>query len=247
QLGAVRFLVGLGGSATSDGGTGMARALGYRFLDAAGRELPEGGGALRRLARIDTSGFDPSWLLLDVVAVTDVDNPLLGERGAARVYGPQKGASPEQVEVLEQGLTRLAEVAARDLGLDGGALPGAGAAGGLGFGLHAFLGARLEPGAAAVAEAVGLPARLAGAGMLVTGEGRLDAQSGMGKAPAVAGRLARAAGVRAVALVGSVGEGWQALLGDAFDEVRVTTPAGLAPAAAMADAATLLAEAAAGL
>jgi glycerate kinase len=260
QAGATRFLIGLGGSATSDGGTGMARALGYRFLDADGRELPEGGGPLRRLARIDASGFDPSWLLQTVIGITDVANPLLGAEGTARVFGRQKGASATQIELLEEGLGRLAEVAARDLALDrargpepgharaaAAEMPGAGAAGGLGFGLQAFLGATLEPGARAVADAVRLRVRLQGAALLVTGEGRLDAQSGMGKAPAEAGRLARAAGVRAVALAGSLGEGWKALLGEAFDEVRAVDPAGVRPPRSSAEAAARLAEAAARL
>jgi glycerate kinase len=226
QAGARSFLVGLGGSAGSDGGTGMARALGYRFLDARGVELPEGGGPLRRLARIDASGFDPAWLLLDVRVACDVDNPLTGPRGAAAVYSPQKGASPAQVAILEEGLERLALVAARDLGADLAGQPGAGAAGGLGAGMAAFLGASLAPGAAMVIETVGLASRLAGARAMVTGEGRLDGQSLYGKAPVAAGRLARGQGIRSIALVGSTGPGWEAALGDAFDAVQMAGPPG---------------------
>jgi glycerate kinase len=247
QDGAREFLIGVGGSASTDGGTGMARALGYRFLDAAGKELAEGGGSLHRLDRIDSSGFDPAWLMLPVTVACDVNNVLYGAAGAAAVYAPQKGADPQQVEILDRGLRRLAELIRRDLGVDIAELPGAGAAGGLGGGLAGFVGARLRPGAEWVIEAVGLARRLSGADLLVTGEGRLDGQSLRGKAPVSAGRLARGAGVHAVALVGSVGEGWERSLGDAFDDVRVITPAGMAADEAMRRAAELIADAAAGL
>jgi glycerate kinase len=240
QAGATAMLVGLGGSATTDGGTGMARALGYRFLDARGAELAEGGGELRRLARIDARDFDQSWLLLDIAAATDVDNPLLGPAGAAAVYGPQKGANAEQVAHLEEGLARLADVMRRDLHSDVAALPGAGAAGGLGAGLVGFLGARLEPGAETVIAAVELAARLAGADLLVTGEGRLDAQSLHGKAPVAAGRTARRLAVRSVCLAGSLGEGWEAARGDAFDEVVEVGATEMPAAEALAAAAARL-------
>ncbi|MEA2647536.1 MAG: glycerate 2-kinase [Chloroflexota bacterium] len=240
QAGATRMVVGLGGSATTDGGAGMARALGYRFLDDRGAELPEGGGSLRRLARIDPGGFDQSWLLLEVVAATDVDNPLLGPSGAAAVYGPQKGASPTDVAMLDEGLGRLADAVRRDLGQEIAAIPGAGAAGGLGAGLVAFLGARLEPGAASMLEAVDLRTRLRGSDMLVTGEGRLDGQSLRGKAPVVAGRLARGLGVRAVCLAGVLGEGWEAAVGDAFDAVVEVGPPGDDAAATLGAAAGTL-------
>jgi len=226
QRGAARFLVGIGGSATTDGGTGMARALGYRFLDAADQELPEGGGALARLARIDASGFDSTWLMLPVEVACDVDNPLLGPDGAARVYGPQKGATPAQVEQLEAALTRLAAVLERDLGTSIATLPGAGAAGGTGGGLVAFLGARLEPGAGVVLRHLGLERRLEGAAALVTGEGRLDGQSLHGKGPVAAGRAARAHGVKALAVVGQLGPGGEVARGDAFDAITEVTPRG---------------------
>jgi len=222
QAGATEILVGLGGSASTDGGTGLA---GYRFLDAAGVDLPEGGGYLHRLARIDARGFDPGWLMLPVRVACDVDNPLLGPSGTARTYGPQKGASPAQVELLEAGMQRLAEVVESDLGVDCSALAHAGSAGGLGAGLAAFLGAELAAGATFVLDRVGLADALTGAVALVTGEGRLDGQSLHGKAPVAAGRQARRRGLGAVALVGSVGEGWERTLGDAFDSV-VTVPAG---------------------
>ncbi|MFN2464470.1 MAG: glycerate kinase [Candidatus Dormibacteria bacterium] len=241
QAGAGEFLLGLGGSASTDGGTGMARALGYRFLDRAGRELPEGGGYLGALDHVDAGGLDPGWLLQPIRVACDVDNPLLGPDGCAATYAPQKGATPAQVARLEAGLWRLAEVVLRDLGFDMRRVPFGGAAGGLGAGLAAFLGAELRPGAGLVLETVRLPAALRGVDALVTGEGRLDRQSLFGKAPVVAGRLGRAAGVRSVALVGSTGDGWEAALGDAFDVVmRVPPPeAGETPASTLTRAAAL--------
>jgi glycerate kinase len=247
QDGAVELVVGVGGSASTDGGTGMARALGYRFLDSAGHELPEGGGSLHRLDRIDSSGFDPTWLMMPITAACDVDNVLYGESGAAAVYAPQKGADPGQVEILDRGLRRLAEVMRRDLGADVASLPGTGAAGGLGAGLAGFLGAHLHSGAEWVLRTIGLERRLLGAQLLVTGEGRLDGQSLIGKAPVGAGRLARRIGVRAAALVGGVGEGWERAVGDAFDEVVVITPAGMPLENAMRHAAELIEDAAARL
>ena len=247
QDGARGFVVGVGGSASTDGGTGAARALGYRFLDAAGHELAEGGGSLHRLDRIDSSGFDPAWLMTPITAACDVDNALYGESGSAAVYAPQKGADSRQVEILDRGLRRLAEVMRRDLGVDIAGLPGAGAAGGLGGGLAGFLGAHLRPGAEWIIDAIGLERRVLGADLLVTGEGRLDGQSLRGKAPVSAGRLARRSGVRAVALVGAVGNDWERAVGDAFDEVRVITPAGMSEEEAIRRADSLIVDAAAGL
>ena len=244
QAGARRLVVGLGGSASTDGGTGMARALGYRFLDATGQDLAEGGGSLHRLARIDSSGFDPAWLLLPVEVACDVDNPLLGPTGTAAVYAPQKGASAGDVARLEEGMGVLADAILRDLGQEVAGLPHGGAAGGLGAGLVAFLGARLVEGAAFVLETLEFRRRLGPAAALVTGEGRLDGQSLRGKAPVAAGRAARAAGVRSIALVGHTGEGWQAALGDAFDEVHAVSP-GAAPPGSREEAAARLAAAAA--
>lgn len=185
-------VLGLGGSATVDGGTGMARALGWSFRDASGRAVPEGGGSLVDLARIERP--DRAWAVPTVV-LCDVDNPLTGPRGAARVYGPQKGASAEEVERLEAGLVRLAEVVRADLGVEVADLAGAGAAGGLGAGARAFLGGRLVSGAEWVMARVGLEAALAACDLVITGEGRYDAQSGMGK---VTGRLLALAAARSV-------------------------------------------------
>jgi glycerate kinase len=247
QKGATDFVIGVGGSASTDGGSGMARALGYRLLDAGGAELAEGGGSLHRLARIDSSGFDPGWMMLPITVACDVDNVLFGEAGAARVYAPQKGADDRQVELLDLGLRRLAEVARRDLGVDLAALAGAGAAGGLGYGLAAFLGAHLERGAPWVMREVRLAARLVGADLLITGEGRLDAQSAGGKAAVAAGQLARELRIRTLALVGVLGPGWQTAAAGAFDEVKQIKPEGMGRPEAMARAAELLAAAAAAI
>lgn len=203
DLGATTVIVGLGGSATTDGGMGIAEALGARFLDARGVELPGVGASLGRVARIDTSGLDARVASARILVACDVNNPLFGPRGAAHVFAPQKGADASGVARLDAGLRRFAGVVARDTGVDVAALPGGGAAGGAAAGLVAFLGATLTPGAPMVLEAAGLPAALDGAGLCVTGEGRLDAQTAHGKAPAA---VARAAGDRGVPAVGVCGQ-----------------------------------------
>jgi glycerate kinase len=171
----------LGGSATNDGGTGMARALGAVFTAGDGSALREGGIGLLDLARIDLGGLDRRLREVELIAMTDVDNPLCGPSGASLVYGPQKGASAEDAVLLDRALGHLAAVAHRDLGVDLKDEAGAGAAGGLGFGLAAFCGARLRSGAAEVMRTVGFDARLGDADVVVTGEGSLDAQSLRGK------------------------------------------------------------------
>jgi len=239
--GARRLLVSLGGSATNDGGVGMARALGARFLDGAGAEIGEGGAALLSLARIDLTPLDPRVPRVEVVGLTDVDSPLCGPTGASVVFGLQKGASPDHVRLLDGALGHLAAVVNRDLGVDLAHEPGAGAAGGLGFGLMAFLGARLRPGAVAVADALGLEERLTAADLVVTGEGAFDETSRHGKVVGtvlglaelartpvvvVCGRAeCRPEGVEVVSLTEEVGE--EAALGDARHAVEAAA-AGLA-------------------
>ena len=204
DLGARRIVVGLGGSATTDGGLGLARALGARVLDGGGAELEGRGADMARVARIDLSGLDPRLADTAIQVACDVDNPFHGPRGAAAVFGPQKGASPEAVARLDAGLAQVARVVRDQTGVDLQVLPGAGAAGGAAGGLASLLGAELTPGAPLVLEAMGFAARLEGASLCITGEGRFDATTSAGKAPvAVAAACARA-GVPCVALCGEV-------------------------------------------
>lgn len=181
------LLLAVGGSATVDGGVGLLEALGVRFLDASGKPVPRGGGGLRAIARIDTSNAHPLLKSASLRLAVDVSNPLLGERGAAVVYGPQKGATSEQVRLLEAGLANLAERLERHTGLRVHDMPGMGAAGGVAAGLVSLAGARIEPGFDLVSETLGLDARIAVADWILTGEGQLDRSSFEGK---VVGRLA---------------------------------------------------------
>lgn len=206
-----RIVLGLGGSATNDGGVGMAQALGFRFKDGSGHEVGFDGGALEHIAAIDTSGADPLLNGVEFVAACDVRNPLHGPNGAAFVYGPQKGGSPEELARLDRGLRHLAAIVREQLGADAAAVPGAGAAGGLGFGVLVFLGAELRRGVGVVMDAVCFPSLLADADLVITGEGRTDAQTLNGKVPAGIAWAARACGVPAVCISGSVGPGAEAL------------------------------------
>ena len=212
KRGAREVWIGLGGSATNDGGAGLARALGVRFLDRHGRDIPEGAGGLGSLARIDASGLPPQVRRARFVALSDVTNPLLGPRGSARVFGPQKGATPAQVEAIESGLRNYARRLKEDLGRDVARRPGAGAAGGLGTALLAFLGAELKPGARFVLESVGARREVRRADLVITGEGRLDASSFFGKAPLELARLARREGVPVLLLCGAVEPGLEGRL-----------------------------------
>jgi glycerate kinase len=197
-----RVVVGLGGSACTDAGAGMLTALGARLLDVDGIPIPPGGAGLSRLARIETAQLHPAVASTEIVAASDVDNPLLGPRGASAVFGPQKGADPEQVRELEAGLTRFAEVVGAQTGRCEQTRAGAGAAGGTGFALLALLGARLRPGSEILFDVVEFAAALSGAGLVVTGEGSLDEQTLGGKGPAAVARAARAEGISAVAVAG---------------------------------------------
>ena len=210
--GAREFLFGIGGSATNDGGAGMLRALGVRFLDAEGRELDGSPASLARLDSIDASGLDPRAAAAAFKIACDVDNPLLGPRGSSAVYGPQKGASPEDVAFLDGTLERLARTAGH---LDSfAAAPGAGAAGGLGYAFSAFLGGELQSGADLVVEAVGLAEAVKGADFVFTGEGAMDRQTLMGKT--LSGVARAAAGVPIVAFAGRLGEGVEELYSHGF-------------------------------
>jgi glycerate kinase len=223
DLGVRELVLGIGGSATTDGGAGMASALGVRFFDEAGRPLPPGGAALLRLAHIDTAGLDPRIRRVRVTVAADVDNPLVGPEGAAAVYGPQKGASPEDVLLLDSALRRYASVLRSDLGLDLASTPGAGAAGGLGAGAIAFLGATLRSGIDLVLELIGFDAAVTGADLVVTGEGKVDFQSLRGKAPFGVARAAAAHGVPVVVLAGVVDVAERELRAAGIEEARALT------------------------
>lgn len=192
------LVVAVGGSASTDGGAGMLSALGARIVGRGGEQLPDGGAALARVTAVDLTTIDPRLRDVDVVLAADVDSPLLGPRGAAAVFGPQKGATPDAVSVLEDALAHWASVVAPE----GAGRPGAGAAGGVGFALLAVVGARRRPGVDLVLDLVGLDAVVSGADLVVTGEGSLDAQTAAGKAVAGVARRGAAAGVPVVAVCG---------------------------------------------
>jgi glycerate 2-kinase len=214
------LMVGLGGSATNDGGAGLLQALGVRLRDVQGRDLPPGGAALRDLARIDTEGLLRQLGEVEITCVTDVTNPLVGPTGASAVYGPQKGATHADVALLDLALTHFAEIVRRQLGLDIAQEPGMGAAGGLGFGLRAVCGARMVRGFDHIAQVVHLEDRLSGCDVVLTGEGRLDAQSRHGKGPVALAGHARAAGKRVVVFAGSIEGVW--VPGESpFDDVKL--------------------------
>jgi glycerate kinase len=206
------LIIGIGGSATNDAGAGMLQALGVRLLDGQGKDLPAGGGALGRLKKIDISGLDSCIRDCKIEVACDVDNPLTGQRGASAVFGPQKGATPAMVAVLDANLANFARRVELDLGRSIEAVPGAGAAGGMGGALLAFLEARLRPGVEIVLDAIDLKNLLRGADLVITGEGRIDGQSVYGKTPVGVGRIARQQGVPVIALAGSLGPGAEDVL-----------------------------------
>ncbi len=215
DCGVTRIVMGIGGSATVDGGAGMLQALGARLHDAYGRQIAHGGGGLAALESVDLTALDPRLRMVKIEVACDVDNPLTGPHGAAAMFGPQKGATAETIPVLERGLERLAAL----LGEEVSRRPGAGAAGGIGFALLACAGAELKPGVALVAEVVGLEARMRGADLVFTGEGRIDAQTAHGKTPAGVAAIAKRLGIPVVALAGSVGAGTEGLKACGIDAI----------------------------
>ena len=233
--GASNIIVGLGGSATNDGGLGLARALGYRFFDGDGRDL---GSNVTELLRLDHITPPSQLRLPKITAAADVRNPLLGTAGATRTFGLQKGATEEQVETLELALGRLAEIVARDLGRDMRNVAGSGAAGGLGFGLMVFCGGAMRSGYEVVAEQIGLAAAVRDADVVITGEGRLDAQTLQGKAPAGLARLSRECGKPVYAIVGELEDA--AGLAELFERIIVAKPDGMALDVAIRNAPALL-------
>jgi glycerate kinase len=230
-------IIGLGGSATNDGGFGMARALGFRFLNKDGVEL---GGPVSDLRGLEHISPPPDLIRPRVTAAADVRNPLLGERGATRTFGAQKGATPDELRLLEDALARLADVVARDFGCDFRKATGAGAAGGLGFGLTSFCGATIRPGFELVAEILNLESAIGRADIVITGEGSLDAQTMEGKAPAGVALLARKLGKRVFAIVGRAEDEGKSR--EIFDAVLVLAAPPITREDAMARAADLLRE-----
>ena len=219
DAGYTRIIVGLGGSATNDGGTGMAAALGVRFLNAGGDELPPGGAALANLHAIDTSGVHPGLAGATIIGATDVTNPLCGDTGASAIFGPQKGATPEMVRELDGCLANLARVIQSELGIDVLDTPGSGAAGGLGAGLIAFAGCELRSGIDMVCDALDFDRHAETAALVITGEGRADRSTAFDKAPVGIARRSKAFGVPTLLLAGSVGEGYDALYQHGIDAI----------------------------
>ncbi len=210
------FIIGIGGSATTDGGAGMAQALGAKLLDGKGKDIGFGGGELRRLRSIDIAHLDRRLRESKVTVASDVDNPLCGDRGAAHVYGPQKGATPEMVEKLDKALQHFAKILKRDLHKDVADIPGAGAAGGLGAGLIAFLGATLRSGVDIVMEVVGLEEKILAADLIITGEGKMDKQTIYGKTPSGVAKLAGKHKKRLIGICGMLGAGAEVLYRHGF-------------------------------
>ncbi len=212
ELGIRKLIIGIGGSATNDGGAGMARALGVKFFDELNNELPNGGAALKNLTKIDSKQLDPRLAKTTILVACDVDNPLCGPRGASAVYGAQKGATPEMIEELDQALKHYAEIAKQTTGREVAERPGAGAAGGLGAGLLFFTPSQLKPGVQIVLEATNFSEKVRLVDLVITGEGCTDLQTAHGKAPVGVAKIAQDYNVPAVCLSGSLGPGYDDVL-----------------------------------
>jgi glycerate kinase len=224
EKGCRKFIIGIGGSATNDGGAGMAQALGARLLDGEGKPIGFGGAALNNLEHIDVTALDPRLADCSVLLACDVDNPLCGPNGASCIYGPQKGATREMVAELDLALAHYADVIERDLGIDIRDIPGAGAAGGLGTGLMVFLKAELKPGIDVVIRATGLVKHLEGADLVFTGEGRIDIQTVCGKTPVGVARRAKEFGLPVIAIAGEIGDGYREVYEQGIDSVFSIAP-----------------------
>lgn len=245
RQGVRKILIGIGGSATNDGGIGMLQALGAVFTDAAGQPVPPVGGALASVAKADFSGLLPELRHTEITVICDVTNPLLGENGATWIYGPQKGATPEICEELEAGMAHFAQVAAAAAGRDIASFPGAGAAGGLGAALGGVLGAQLRSGIDAVLDAVDFSAKLEGVSLAVTGEGRIDGQSVcFGKVPVGVAKRCAQRGIPTVAIVGGIGEGAEGLFQLCESTIQTTVSGPMSLQAAMSNAPALYEQAA---
>ncbi|MBD9443159.1 glycerate kinase [Pseudomonas sp. PDM04] len=242
DAGAQRVILAIGGSATNDGGAGAMQALGVKLLDAREQTLAPGGLALAQLARIDLSELDPRLVRVRFDIAADVNNPLCGPHGASVIFGPQKGASAAQVEQLDRALGHFADQCAQVLKSDVRDEPGSGAAGGLGFAAKAFLGAQFKAGVEVVAELVGLSEAVKGADLVITGEGRFDAQTLRGKTPFGVARIARQHGVPVIVIAGTLGEGYQALYEHGIDAAFALTSGPMTLEQACSEAPRLLAE-----
>lgn len=241
DAGASRIILGIGGSATNDGGAGFAQAIGYRLLDGEGDELHPGGGGLSRLSRIDASNVDSRIHGVTISVACDVDNPLCGPRGASAVFGPQKGADPAMIAVLDRNLAHLATLIARDIGHEVADRPGAGAAGGLGAALISFAGATLQVGVDLVARAVDLEAKIRGSDLVLTGEGAIDASSGAGKTAVGVARIARSLGVPTIGIAGTIGPGAACVLDEGMNSYFSLCDRPMSLESAIDDAGPLLA------
>lgn len=243
DFGCTHFIIGIGGSATNDGGAGMAQALGARLLDVSGNDLLPGGAALARLAHVETDRLDARLAGCTFEIASDVTNPLCGPTGASAVYGPQKGATPEMVEELDAALAHYARILERDLGQNVRDVPGAGAAGGLGAGLLAFLKATLRPGAQIVLEAVHLEEQIRDASLVITAEGRLDSQTAYGKSVGAVAALAKSYHLPVLAIAGSLGDDYQEIYRLGIDALAVLPSGPMSLSSAMQNAARLTREA----
>ena len=242
EAGCRRLIIGIGGSSTNDGGAGMAEALGVRLLDTNGKQIPYGGEGLGQLASIDMTGLHPAVAETETVVACDVNNPLTGPDGASQVYGPQKGATPEMIETLDTHLAHFDEVLTQTLGKSFNDIPGAGAAGGLGAGLMAFLNAELRLGVDIMIDAVNLRERMKGAAIVFTGEGQLDFQTAFGKTPVGVAKVAKADNIPVIAIAGGIAEGAEAIYEAGIDAMLGIVQEPMELAVAVANTSRLIAD-----
>jgi glycerate kinase len=242
--GCASIVIGLGGSATNDGGVGMAQALGVSFKDKSGRELELGASRIAQLATVDASGMSAKISGASIVIASDVNSPLCGPKGASHVFGPQKGADVDMVKELDSALAHLADTVKAQLGIDIANTPGAGAAGGLGYGLMAFCGAKMKPGIETVMDSVGMDERLEGCDIVITGEGKIDGQSVFGKVPVGVAQRAKKYGVPVLAIVGGIGDGAEAVYDHGVDSIMSSVNNAMPLSEAIANGDALLEEAA---
>jgi glycerate kinase len=238
-----KIILGLGGSATNDAGLGMAMALGVKFVDHDGRSIGNGGVDLDKLVHVDVSGIDPRIMETEFVVACDVDNLLYGEKGASRVFGPQKGATPEMVDILDRNLLKFAAVIKKDLGLDNANIPGAGAAGGLGYGLTTFCNATMRKGVDIVFEAINIEERIQKADIVITGEGRIDGQTIHGKTPVGVAARGKKYGKPVFAIAGFIDKGAELVYEYGIDSIMSSMVGPLSLEEAIAQSPRLIEEA----